>query len=131
MIKSELDIEQDVYDFLKDELRKLIGGNVYKSECRPVDSQEEDAVINVSDSSADQIQQGNIELNIYVQDIGDAPDKARLKELAAEHENLCELMNNLTTEYIFSPGRSATSYAEPDIHQHFVNFNFEFERITF
>lgn len=132
MIKSELQIEQDVYDMLKGELRSMISGNVYKNGCRPVDANTEDAVISVSDASAEQIQLGHIQINVYVPDIGDAPDKKRLTELSEEHEELCELMNSLTTdEYNFYPGRSARAHEEPDIHQHFVNLEIEFERITF
>lgn len=132
MIKSELQIEQDVYDMLKVELKSMITGNVYKHGCRPVDANTEDAVISVSDASSEQIQQGNIQINIYVPDIGDAPDKTRLTELSEKHEYLCDLMNILATdEYNFDPGRSARVYEEPDIHQHFVNLEIEFERITF
>ena len=50
MIKSELEIEQDVYDLLKNELKGMISGEVYKSGCRPTDAMTEDAVIKVSDA---------------------------------------------------------------------------------
>lgn len=132
MIKSELEIEQDVYDLLKDELKGIIKGKVYKNGCRPVDAHTEDAVISVPSASADQIQIGNVKVNVYVSDIKDAPNKRRLTELSKLHEHLCELMNELTTdEYNFYPGRAARVYEEPDIHQHFVNFDIDFERITF
>lgn len=132
MIKSELQIEQDVYNMLNSELKVIISGNVYKQGCRPIDANTEDAVISVSDASAEQIQLGHIQINVYVPDIGDKPDKGRLTEISNEHESLCELMNELTTdEYTFYPGKAAKAYEEPDIKQHFVNFDIEFERITF
>lgn len=132
MIKSELQIEQDIYNLLKDELKSIISGNVYKNGMRPIDAQTEDAVIAVSDASADQIQLGHIQINVYVPDINDMPDKARMTELSEQHENLCELMNALTTdEYTFYPSRAARPYEVPELRQHFVNFEIEFERITF
>lgn len=132
MIKSELQIEQDIYNLLKDELKSMISGNVYKNGMRPIDAQTEDAVIAVSDASADQIQSGHVQINVYVPNIGDMPDKARMTELSEQHENLCELMNALTTdEYTFYPSRAARPYEVPELRQHFVNFEIEFERITF
>lgn len=132
MIKSELEIEQDVYDLLKDELKQIISGEVYKSGCRPTDAMTEDAVIKVSDASADQVQLGHVLVNVYVPDINGQPDKLRLTNLSKQHENLCEILNEVTTdEYSFYPGKAAKAFEEPDIHQHFVNFNIEFQRITF
>lgn len=132
MIKSELEIEQDVYDILYDTLKGLITGEVYKSGCRPVDAMTEDAVIVVSDASADQIQLGHVLINIYVTDINGIQDKEKLTELSKQHENFCEIMNDSTTdEYEFYPGKSARVYEEPNIHQHFVNLNIEFKRTTF
>lgn len=132
MIKSELEIEQDVYNLLKNELKGIIGGKVYKSGCRPMDAKTEDAVISVSDATADQIQLGHVLINIYVPDIKGMPNKSRLMELCKKHEAICELMNSLKAdEYSFKPGRAASAIEEPDIKQHFANLNIEFERITF
>lgn len=132
MIKSELQIEQDIYNLLKGELKSMISGSVYKNGMRPIDAQTEDAVIAVSDASAEQIQLGHVQINVYVPDINDTPDKARMTELSEQHENLCELMNALTTdEYTFYPSRAARPYEVPELRQHFVNFEIEFERITF
>lgn len=132
MIKSELQIEQDIYTLLKGELKSMISGSVYKNGMRPIDAQTEDAVIAVSDASADQIQLGHVQINVYVPNIKDMPDKARMTELSGQHENLCELMNALTTdEYTFYPSRAARPYEVPELRQHFVNFEIEFERITF
>ena len=132
MIKSELQIRQDVYDMLKDNLKSMIKGNVYKKGSRPIDAQTEDAVISVSDASADQIQLGHVQINVYVPNIGTSPDDTKLTDLSKKHEYLCELMNEMSTyEYNFYPGRAARMIEEPDINQSFVNFEIEFERITF
>lgn len=132
MIKSELQIEQDVYDLLRDELKSMIDGEVYRQGTRPIDAQTEDAVIAVSDASAEQIQLGHVQINVYVPNIGNMPDKARMTELSEQHENLCEMMNELTTdEYRFYPSRAARPFEVPELRQHFVNFEIEFERTTF
>lgn len=132
MIKSELQIEQDLFDLLKDELKGMISGSVYKQGMRPVDAQTEDAVISVSDASADQIQLGHAQINVYVTDIDGQPDKSRLTELSTKHEYLCDLLNQLTTdEYHFYPSRAARPYEIPELHQHFVNFEIEFQRTTY
>lgn len=139
MIKSEAQIEQDVYDLLQPYLEEgnLIRGKVYKDGCRPGDSTAEDAVIAVSNASADQVQVGHVMVNVYVPDINNGsgflvPDKGRLSELTALHEDICEQLNGSTTdEYAFHPGRAARIIQEPDMRQHFANMDIEFQRITF
>ena len=97
----------------------------------------EDAVIAVSNASANQIQVGHVYVNIYVPDVNNGtgflvPAKGRLTELSGLHEPLCEYMNERTTdEYTFYPGKSAKTIPEPNIHQHFVSMDIEFQRTTF
>lgn len=137
MIKSEEQIEQEVYDLLRPYLKTVIHGEVYRNECRPGDSDTEDAVIAVSNASADQIQVGHVYVNIYVPDQNNGtgflvPDKGRLTELSELHESFCEYMNERTTdEYTFYLGKSAKTIGEQDIHQHFVSMDIEFQRTTF
>lgn len=137
MIKSEERVEQDVYDVLKDEIEGLIDGLVYKSGCRPIDSDIEDAIISVSNASGDQVQLGHVIINIYVPDIDNGsgsiiPNKSRLRELADYTESIIETLNECTTdEYTFYQGRATKTYNEPDILQHRVSMDLEFQRITF
>lgn len=137
MIKSEERIEQDVYDVLRDEINGLIDGKAYKSGCRPIDSDQEDAVITVSNASGDQIQVGHVIINIYVPDIDNGSgsiiqNKSRTRELADYMESFIETLNECTTdEYTFYPGKAAKTYDEPDILQHRVSMDIEFQRVTF
>lgn len=132
MIKSELEIEQDVYNLLKIGLKQIIKGKVYKSGCRPMDAHTEDAVIIVSDADADQIQSGHVLINMYVPNIGDLPDKKRLTELSKMYEYMRDLLSKTTTsEYNFELGKAIQTYEEPDISQHFVNYAIKFKRTTF
>lgn len=137
MIKSEDQIEQEVYDLLYDYLKTVINGEVYRNGSRPGDSKAEDAVIAVSNASANQIQVGHVYVNIYDPDVNNGtgflvPAKGRLTELSGLHEPLCEYMNERTTdEYTFYPGKSAKTIPEPNIHQHFVSMDIEFQRTTF
>lgn len=137
MIKSEEQIEEDVFVLLEPYLNKFVEGGVYRNGCRPGDSKAEDAVIAVSNASADQIQVGHVYVNIYVPDVNNGtgflvPAKGRLTELSGLHESLCEYMNERTTdEYTFYPGKSAKTIPESNIHQHFVSMDIEFQRTTF
>lgn len=137
MIKSEEQIEQEVYDLLWPYLKAVIHGEVYRNECRPGDSQSEDAVIAVSNASADQIQVGHVYVNIYVPDVNNGtgflvPDKGRLTELSALQNPICQYLNERTVDDCdFFPGKAAWSVPEPDIHQHFVSMDIEFKRTTF
>lgn len=137
MIKSEAQIEDDVYNLLKPYFKTVITGGVYKDESRPGDSHAEDAVIAVSNADANQFQEGHVYVNIYVPDRDNnsrffTPNKERLAELSALHETLCEYMNIRTTnEYTFFPGKAARLVPEPDIQQHFVSMDIKFKRTTF
>lgn len=113
-----------------------ITGSIYPSDCRPLNSQLEDAIITVSSASAEQIQEGRARLNIYVPDIDNnsgrlVPDKERLEELAALDEEVVAYLNDADTDYDFDLFQATASIAAPDIKQHFVNINLEFKYVTF
>lgn len=113
-----------------------ITGSLYPSDCRPLNSQLEDAVITVSSASAEQIQEGRVRLNIYVPDIDNnsgrlVPDKERLEELASLDEEVLAVLNDADTDYDFDLFQATASIADPNIKQHFVNINLEFKYITF
>jgi hypothetical protein len=129
-------IEQDIFNALERLFKGLISGSLYPSGCRPLDSKLEDAVITVSNASAEQIQEGRARLNIYVRDIDNGsgrlvPDKGRIDELSLLDEDIVEALNAANTEYEFDLFQATDSIAEPGINQHFVNINLEFKRITF
>lgn len=134
--KGTLTIEQEMYPVLEVFLDGKIAGSLYPRDCRPVDSELEDAVITVSNATAEQIQEGRARLNIYVPDIDNgsgnpAPDIERLEELSLLDEDIVSALNEADLEYEFDLFQATDTIAVPDVNQHFVNINLEFKRITF
>ena len=134
--KNTITIEQEILAALEPLFAGRISGNIYPSDCRPLDSKLEDAIITVSSASAEQIQEGRARLNIYVPDINNnsgrlVPDKERLEELALLDEEVVAVLNEANTDYFFDLFQATASIADPDIKQHFVNINLEFKYITF
>ena len=134
--KNTITIEQEILAALEPLFAGRISGNIYPSDCRPLDSKLEDAIITVSSASAEQIQEGRARLNIYVPDINNnsgrlVPDKERLEELALLDEEVVAVLNEANTDYYFDLFQATASIADPDIKQHFVNINLEFKYITF
>lgn len=134
--KNTITIEQEILTVLEPLFAGRITGSIYPSDCRPLNSQLEDAIITVSSASAEQIQEGRARLNIYVPDIDNnsgrlVPDKERLEELAALDEEVVAYLNDADTDYDFDLFQATASIAAPDIKQHFVNINLEFKYVTF
>lgn len=135
--KNALKIEDDIYKVLVDVFPGIIGGTLYKEGTRPLDASTEDAVIIVSGGDTEQVQTVRAHINIYVPDVDNGSgnlveDKTRLAELSDYDETIVETLNNaLFEEYSFRLNKITDTFAEPDINQHFVNVNLEFERITF
>ena len=134
--KNTITIEQEILAALEPLFAGRISGNIYPSDCRPLDSKLEDAIITVSSASAEQIQEGRARLNKYVPDINNnsgrlVPDKERLEELALLDEEVVAVLNEANTDYFFDLFQATASIADPDIKQHFVNINLEFKYITF
>ncbi len=134
MKKPSGHIENDVYDFVKEQLETVIKGKVYIEE-RAFNSKEEDAVISIIASTAEQIQSGMLNINIYVPDIDNidykkVKNKTRCDELELF---MLELIESLSTknEYKFKLKNNVQTFKEAEIEQHFVNTKLKFERITF
>lgn len=139
MTKTNEDIEQFVYDALapllaKDKrLTEVISGDLYPEDCRPLDSDKEDAVIAVGEGIPDQIQSGRVRINIYVPDIDcgfgrKVKDKERLTALSQLDTAILDSLNNADNQYLWRLFRTTATIADPDISQHFVNVNLAFKR---
>ena len=137
MTQTGEDIEQFVYDALapllsKDQGIGVISGDLYPEDCRPLDSDKEDAVIAVGDGFPSQIQSGRVRVNIYVPDIDcgfgrKVKDKGRCQEIAALDKEILRLLNAASNQYLWKFFRTTKTFAEPDIEQHFVNVNLSFK----
>ena len=70
MKKTEIQIERDFYQFIKNsDLGAALRGTVYRSEMRPADATDEDLVVKFLAGTDEQIQRGTVVLNLYVPDI--------------------------------------------------------------
>lgn len=107
-----------------------VSGAVYKQQ-RPLGSKLEDVVINALPVTADQVQSGFVNVNIYVPDfsvnIGGQvqfqPNLSRLRKLAAEATTL--LKEGYADTYGFWIVNQ-TTIQEPDINQHYINIRIQF-----
>ncbi len=134
--KSTVRIEQEMYNALETFFYGRISGHFYPSDCRPADSKVEDAVLTVSNASADQVQEGRARINIFVPDVDNGsgrpvPDKGRLEELSSLDELIIETLNAADTDYEFDLFQATGTINAEDIKQHFVNINIEFKLVTF
>lgn len=134
--KTTSRIEQEMYDALEHFFDGKISGAFYPSDCRPADSVVEDAVLTVSNATAEQVQDGVARVNIYVPDIDNGsgrpvPDKDRLTELSDLGEKIIDALNAADTDYEFDLAKATETINAEEIKQHFVNITIEFKHITF
>lgn len=134
--KATSRIEQEMYDALEHFFEGKISGKFYPSGCRPADSEAEDAVLTVSNATAEQIQDGIARINIYVPDLDNGsgrpvPDKDRLTALSDLDEQIIDVLNATDTDYEFDLAKATEAINVEAIKQHFVNITIEFKYITF
>lgn len=137
MIQTGEDLEQYVYDALAPLLSHeqgagVISGDLYPEDCRPMDSDKEDAIIAVGEGDPSQIQSGHVRINIYVPDIDcgfgrKVKDKGRCQDIASLDKEIVRLLNAASPQYLWRLFRTTRTFAEPDIDQHFVNVNLAFK----
>lgn len=87
MMKSDIDIKDDIYRLLKgSELTLAVTGSLSKTQ-RPAGSSKEDIVVSMLANSNSQIQEAFVNVNIYVADLQRGTqfieDTVRLRELCS------------------------------------------------
>lgn len=125
-----------MYDALEHFFEGKISGKFYPSDCRLADSEVEDAVLTVSNATAEQIQDGIARINIYVPDLDNGsgrpvPDKDRLIALSELDEQIIDVLNEADTDYEFDLAKGTETINAEAIKQHFVNITIEFNHVTF
>lgn len=136
MIYSETQIEDFMYAALKEFLEGIIQGKVYKSECRPLDSKDEDAVVGVSSADAEQLQRGFARVNLYANDINNGtgslvPSKGKLTALGALDSSIVDILNSKDARINWRLRQATRTYKSQDGLQHFASVNLEFNAPTF
>lgn len=119
---------------LKEEGYLPIEGNLYKRGERPLGSQQEDCVIAVIAGTANQIQEGEVVVNIYVPDIINAEGlykEHRQRTEAMEHilESLPMLLTSMGDVRFVASGMILT-LEEEEIKQHFASIKMTFRVLT-
>lgn len=132
-MKTEMQIERDFFTFIKDNIGANIRGGVYRSEMRPANSTDEDAVIKFLAGIDSQIQTGIMLLHVYVpgitmKDGNVVADKIRIGEI---EEMILDFVNdNDNTEYLIETDGTPYASLNNEIGQHVVVARLKFQRIT-
>lgn len=122
MIKSDIEIKDDIYKFIKGSvLEKTVTGKLKKTR-RPKDSNLEDIVISILDNGTGQMQEAFVNVNIYVPDDmrnGQAEEKTiRLRELCAIAYNLLEVGRGESYRFTLDKQRVMEVNGK---NEHFIN----------
>lgn len=134
MKKTEIQIERDFYQFIKNsDLGAALRGTVYRSEMRPTDATDEDLVVKFLAGTDEQIQRGTVVLNLYVPDIDytdgrKVADKKRigeLQELILDFVDTCD-----DNDYLIELDGTPYSTTNTDIEQHLIVTRLKFQRIS-
>ena len=136
MRKTGQQIEDDVFDLVQDsELSSFVKGKIYKEGTRPVDSENEDAIVSFKTGLDTQFQQGELTLNIYVPDIDNGgkilvKDIARCREIESKADSIVRTFTS--SEYLFFLGGIPQTFQfqseNTKVKQHFVNIKLRFSR---
>lgn len=122
MMKSDIEIKDDIYKFIKGSaLEKAITGKLKKTK-RPKDSNLEDIVISILDNETGQIQEAFVNVNIYVPDDmrdGQTEEKIiRLRELCKIAYNLLEVGRGESYRFMLDKQRVLEVNGK---NEHFIN----------
>ncbi len=131
------DFLEDLYHVLKPFFAGKISGLVYFPDSRPLDSSKEDAVIGFSNGDAEQIQTGDLHVNVFVPDIDNGsgtmvPNTGRLHTIAGYGDDIIDDLNTTyVDDYLFKLSKATDFFAETSTQEHFVAFYINFQRKTF
>lgn len=131
MKKGGTQIEKDVFNTFKAQIRAFIRGDVYLQGTRPHNSFEEDCVIGFLTGIDKDIQEGKVNINFYVPKINTGGQKnvkniARILEIEAF---ICSLVTLTTDEYRFYQEQTISSFEEDD-KQTLVNVVLRYKRFS-
>lgn len=133
MIKTASEIESDIYKLvMASPLKNAITGEICPDGTRLLDSYDEDAVIGFLAGIGNQVQEGVVNINIYVTDIDGGGTKVKNGARCNELEKVIrDVVENLPTEeYDFSLGQTIKTFKAEGVGQHYVNARLQFRRIT-
>lgn len=122
-MKTESEIHTEFYHILKDsDVHKLAGGKIYKApNIRPLNSTTDDIVISTLSSGIAQIQEADLNINIFVHDEmveGQAVPSPKVKELERAALDLLEsiVQNDYNAKLVIQ-----RVYKVEGVNQHCIN----------
>ncbi|OFY44007.1 MAG: hypothetical protein A2X18_07715 [Bacteroidetes bacterium GWF2_40_14] len=138
MEKTGAEIENDIFNLINHSaISSSINGSVYREGTRPLNSKKEDALVMFLKGNPGQIQEGFLNINIYVPDIDAGlgfPVKniTRLTQLQRIAQNVVDSLNP-NADYKFRLDSTITTFKleEDGVKQHFVNVRLFYEYVTF
>lgn len=137
-MKTGAEFEQHIYRLINNSpIRGLITGKVYLGGLRPVNSKLEDAVISYQTGLSDQIQTGNVNVNIFVPNIVYVDDNG--SKLNIKNFQRCSLIERACQDFISSQianeyqlGLATTIQTfEHEAEQHFINMRIRYRYTSF
>ena len=131
MKKGGTQIEKDVFNTFKAQIKAFVRGDVYLQGTRPHNSFEEECVIGFLTGIDKDIQEGKVNINFYVPKINTGGQKnvkniARILEIEAF---ICGLVTRITDEYCFFQEQTISSFEEDD-KQTLVNVVLRYKRFS-
>lgn len=131
-MKTGHDIQHAIYTLLQGSALALsVTGGVYKNGYRPRDSKLEDIVVTFTQSTAAQIQDGVVTVNIYVPDVDPRSDGTWVedgKRTAELERGLLTWLEGVcsSTELRLTPQQPPFTMADETARQHFVTLRIRF-----
>lgn len=137
-MKTGTDFEEHIYRLVNNSpIRGLITGKVYLGGLRPVNSKLEDAVISYQTGLSDQIQTGNVNVNIFVPDIvhvdeGGAKVNIKNFQRCSLIERACQdfISSQIANEYRLGLATTIQTF-EHEAGQHFINMRIRYRYTSF
>lgn len=131
MMKSDIEIKDDIYEFIKGSaLEKAISGKLKKTR-RPANSNLEDIVISILDNEAGQMQEAFVNVNIYVPDNlrdGQAEENSvRLRQLCKLAAELLEVQRG--EDYRFTLDKQRVMEVNGK-SEHFINNKLLYKQVN-
>lgn len=136
MRKTASEVETDIYKFLKDDLQKIIKGKVYRSGTRPLNSEQEDAVITFVTGLDGQTQSGAVNVNVYVPKLRvsnqhQLKDNIRCDLIEKELHKIIQKSKTSLKNYLLKLNHTIQTFEDEDIKQYFVNAKIKFKYNTY
>lgn len=137
-VKTETQIETDFYRIIKSsQIPSIINGKVYRRGMRPLDSQKEDCIVQFLSGQNGQLQEGVLNMNIFVPKILIGSNTNKVEDLKRVEELEIAIMELFTDKafensyYLVEVNETPQAIDYADIEQTCINTRIHYTRTTF